>query len=136
MLKAVHRPPQVGRDFWGVLQIDPSRYRDGMTTTLLLASAAVMPRLKYVVAVDDDIDLYNLTQVIWAVCTRCDPKSDIQLMHGTMTSWLDPSSGGVTGKVFIDATKKKGFRGAMPGFPAPAMERAKALRSRAGKNRK
>ena len=136
MLKAVHRPPQVGRDFWGVLQIDPSRYREGMTTTLLLASAAVMPRLKYVIAVDDDINLYNLTEVIWAICTRCDPKSDIQLMEGTMTSWLDPSSGGVTGKLFIDATKKKGFRGAMPGFPTPALERAKALRSRASQYRK
>ena len=131
MLKAVHRPPQVGRDFWGVLQIDPARYRDGMTTTLLVASAAVMPRLKYVVAVDDDIDPYNLTEVIWAVCTRCDPKSDVQLVRGTMTSWLDPSSGGVTGKLLIDATKKKGFRGAMPGFPPAALARAQELRRRA-----
>jgi len=106
-----------------------------MTQTLLLATAAVMPRLKYVVAVDDDIDLYNLTEVIWAVCTRCDPKSDIQLVKGTMTSWLDPSSGGVTGKLFIDATKKQGFRGAMPGFPASALARAKALRSRASTGR-
>ena len=136
MLKAVHRPPQVGRDFWGVLQIDPARHRDGMTQTLLLATAAVMPRLKYVVAVDDDIDLYNLTEVIWAVCTRCDPKSDVQLVKGTMTSWLDPSSGGVTGKLFIDATKKQGFRGAMPGFPASALARAKALRSRAAQRGK
>ncbi len=37
MLKAVHRPPQVGRDFWGVLQIDRARQRAGMTMTLLLA---------------------------------------------------------------------------------------------------
>lgn len=131
MLKAVHRPPQVGRDFWGVLQIDPTRHRDGMTTTLLLASAAVMPRLKYVVAVDDDIDLYNLTDVVWAICTRCDPKVDVQLVKGTMTSWLDPSSGGVTGKLLIDATKKQGFRGAMPGFPAAALARARALRLKA-----
>ena len=131
MLKAVHRPPQVGRDFWGVLQIDPSRFRDGMTTTLLLASAAVMPRLKYVVAVDDDIDLYDLTKVVWAISTRCDPKADVQLVKGTMTSWLDPSSGGVTGKLLIDATKKKDFRGAMPGFPVAALLRARALRANA-----
>ena len=131
MLKAVHRPPQVGRDFWGVLQVDPSRHRDGMTTTLLLASAAVMPRLKYVIAVDDDIDPYNLTEVVWAICTRCDPKADVQLVKGTMTSWLDPSSGGVTGKLLVDATKKKGFRGAMPGFPSAALARAKALRANA-----
>lgn len=133
MLLALHRPPQIGRDFWGVLQLDPKRHRDGMTTTLLLATSAAMPRLKFIVAVDDDIDLYNLTEVMWAICTRCDPKDDVQLVRGTMTSWLDPSSGGVTGKLFIDATKKKGFRGAMPGFPEAALERAKALLAAAGK---
>lgn len=133
MLKALHRPPQIGRDFWGVLQLDPKRHRDGMTTTLLLATSAAMPRLKFVVAVDDDIDLYNMTEVLWAISTRCDPKEDVQLIRGTMTSWLDPSSGGVTGKLFIDATKKKDFRGAMPGFPAAALERAKALLAKAGR---
>lgn len=127
MLKAVHRPPQVGRDFWGVLQVDSKRHRDGMTMSLLLATSAVMPRLKYVVAVDEDIDPYDMTQVIWAVCTRCDPRTDLQTVTGTMTSWLDPSSGGVTGKVFIDATRKPGFRGAKPAFPPAAMERAMAL---------
>lgn len=132
MLKAVHRPPQVGRDFWGVLQVDSRRRRAGMTMTLLLASSAAMPRLKYVVAVDEDIDPYDMTQVIWAVCTRCDPKTDVQIVTGTMTSWLDPSSGGVTGKVFIDATRKEGFRGAKPRFAPEAMARAKALLAQAG----
>ena len=127
MLKAVHRPPQVGRDFWGVLQVDSKRYREGMTMTLLMASSAVMPRLKFVVAVDEDIDLYDMTQVIWAMSTRCDPKADMQMVAGTMTSWLDPSSGGVTGKVLIDATCKPGFRGIKPAFPAAAMNRARTL---------
>ena len=31
------------------------RHRDGMTTTLLLATSAAMPRLKFIVAVDDDM---------------------------------------------------------------------------------
>lgn len=127
LLKAVHRPPEVGRDFWGVLQIDPARARVGIVRTLLLATAAVMPRLKFVVAIDDDIDLYNLTDVIWAIATRCDPKADIETVTGTMTSWLDPSSGGLTGKVLFDATKKADFRGTIPGYPAAAMERAHEL---------
>ncbi len=131
MLKAVHRPPQVGRDFWGVLQVDSKRSRKGMTTTLLMATAAVMPRLKYVVVVDEDIDLFDMTQVIWAVSTRCDPKADIQIVRGTMTSWLDPSSGGLTGKVLIDATRKENFRGAKPAFPPAALQRAEELLERA-----
>ena len=115
------------RDFWGVLQIDPARARAGIVRTLPLATAAVMPRLKFVVAVDDDIDLYNLTDVIWAIATRCDPKADIETVTGTMTSWLDPSSGGLTGKVLFDATKKADFRGTIPGYPDAAMERAHEL---------
>jgi len=127
MLTAVHRPPQVGRDFWGVLQVDRNRYREGMTMTLLMASAAVMPRLKFVIAVDEDIDLYDMDQVVWAISTRCDPKADVQSVSGTMTSFLDPASGGYTGKLLIDATRKPSFRGEKPMFPAEAMDRARQL---------
>jgi 2,5-furandicarboxylate decarboxylase 1 len=129
LLKAVHRPPQVGRDFLGIIQIDPSRLREGVVNTLLLATAAVMPRLKFIIAVDDDIDLYDLTAVFWAVSTRCDPRVDVQMVSGTMTSWLDPSSGGLTGKVFFNATKKPGFRGEIPRFPVAAVTRMKNILS-------
>lgn len=125
LLTALHRPPSVGRDFVGILQINPKRLRRGIVKTLLLATAAVMPRLKFIICVDDDIDIYNMTDVMWAVATRCDPKDDVESVSGTMTSWLDPSSGGLTGKVFMDATKKEGFRGAIPAYPEASMERAK-----------
>src|SRR5207237_8926368 len=98
----------------------------GIVKTQLLATAAVMPRLKYVICVDDDIDIYNLTDVMWAVATRCDPKDDVETVSGTMTSWLDPSSGGLTGKIFFDATKKEGFRGLIPEYPEASMDRARA----------
>lgn len=127
LLKALHRPPQLGRDFIGVLQIDAQRLRPGIVRTLSLATAAVMPRLKYVIVVDEDIDLYDVDEVMWAVATRCDPKKDVAAVEGTMTSWLDPSSGGLTGKMFFDATKKDGFGGHMPGYPDAAMARAAEL---------
>jgi 2,5-furandicarboxylate decarboxylase 1 len=127
LLKGVHRPPELGRDFIAVLQINAQRVRPGIIRTLSLATAAVMPRLKYVIVVDDDIDLYNFSDVMWAVATRCDPKADMTMISGTMTSWLDPSSGGLTGKVLLDATKKAGFGGHIPGYPAEAMTRAAQL---------
>jgi UbiD family decarboxylase len=133
LLKALHRPPELGRDFIGVLQIDAQRLRPGIVRTLSLATAAVMPRLKYVIVVDADIDLYNVSDVMWAVATRCDPKADVATIAGTMTSWLDPSSGGLTGKVLFDATKKAGFGGHMPGYPEPAMARAAQLIKTASK---
>jgi UbiD family decarboxylase len=127
LLKAVHRPPGIGRDFLGVLQIDRTRLRPGIVRTLMLATAAVMPRLKFVIAIDDDIDLYDINDVMWAVCTRCDPKRDLASIAETMTSWLDPSSRGLTGKVFLDATRKGDFAGTIPGYPAEAMQRARTL---------
>ena len=133
LLKALHRPPELGRDFIGVLQINAQRLRPGIVRTLSLATAAVMPRLKYVIVVDDDIDLYNVNDVMWAVATRCDPKTDMAAISGTMTSWLDPSSGGLTGKVFFDATKKQGFGGHIPGYPGEAMARAEQLIKAASK---
>jgi 3-polyprenyl-4-hydroxybenzoate decarboxylase len=110
--------------------------RKGIVRTLMLATSAVMPRLKYVICVDDDIDIYNLTDVMWAVATRCDPKNDMAAVDGTMTSWLDPSSGGLSGKVFFDATKKEGFRGRLPTYPDESMNRARQLIAAAHRNQK
>jgi UbiD family decarboxylase len=127
LLVALHRPPSLARDFLAVLQINPKRARPGIIKTLMLATSAVMLRLKYVICVDDDIDIYNISDVMYAVATRCDPKIDVTLIEGTMTSWLDPSSGGLSGKVLFDATKKEGFRGKLPYYPDDAMERARQL---------
>jgi 3-polyprenyl-4-hydroxybenzoate decarboxylase len=73
---------------------------------------------------------------MWAVATRCDPKADVSLVEGTMTSWLDPSSQGLTGKVLFDATKKKGFSGHIPGYPDEAMKRMRGLIENAMKPRR
>jgi 4-hydroxy-3-polyprenylbenzoate decarboxylase/2,5-furandicarboxylate decarboxylase 1 len=126
-LVGVHRPPELGRDFVAVLMVNPERVRAGLVRNLLLATTAVMPRLKYVIAVDNDVDIYNFNDVMWAVATRCDPKVDIAIVEGTMTTNLDPSSGGFTGKVFFDATKKPDFRGNLPSYPSEAVSRAREL---------
>ncbi|MEI6469603.1 MAG: hypothetical protein WCO72_09025, partial [Betaproteobacteria bacterium] len=114
----------IGRDFVGIVQITSDKTRAGIVNTLLAATSAVMPRLKFVIAVDDDINPYDLTEVMWAVATRCDPNVDTQLIHNTMTSWLDPSSGGLTGKILINATKKENFRGEIPGYPDASLNKA------------
>lgn len=53
-----------------------------------LPAAAYMNR--FVVVVDDDVDSSDLGQVIWAMSTRCDPAVDIEVMHRTWGSRLDP----------------------------------------------
>ena len=45
---------------------------------------------RFVVAVDDDIDPTNLEQVLWAMCTRCDPVEDIDFIRRAWSGPLDP----------------------------------------------
>jgi UbiD family decarboxylase len=51
-------------------------------------AAAYMNR--FVIVVDDDVDPMNLDEVIWAVSTRCEPSEDIEIMHKSWGSKVDP----------------------------------------------
>lgn len=46
---------------------------------------------KYVVVVDDDIDVSNLDDLMWAVCSRSDPATSIDFIRGAWSTPLDPS---------------------------------------------
>ena len=46
---------------------------------------------KYVVVVDDDIDVSNLEELMWAVCSRSDPATSIDFIRGAWSTPLDPS---------------------------------------------
>jgi UbiD family decarboxylase len=127
MLVGLHRPPQIGRDLLVVLQVDTSRVPPGMVKTLMLATNAYMTRLKIVIAVDKAIDPYDMTDVMWAVAMHCDIKADVDVIRGTFTSWIDPSSRGLSGKLLLDATSKGDFAGKIPGYPDEALEKAGRL---------
>ncbi len=45
---------------------------------------------RFVVVVDDDVDPANLNEVLWAMCTRCDPAEDIDILRRTWSGPLDP----------------------------------------------
>jgi UbiD family decarboxylase len=46
---------------------------------------------KWSIVVDDDIDPSDWEDVLWALCTRCDPETSIEIVRGFLTSPLDPS---------------------------------------------
>jgi tetratricopeptide (TPR) repeat protein len=46
---------------------------------------------RFVVVVDDDIDPANLDEVVWAMCTRCDPERSIDIIRRTLGGPLDPA---------------------------------------------
>jgi 4-hydroxy-3-polyprenylbenzoate decarboxylase len=128
LVTALARPAYLARDFWCIVQTDPKKRRPGIIRNLLLAMTFMMPRQKYLVAVDDDIDINNITDVLWAISTRVDPARDTFTVAETGTGPLDPSSREValTSKLFIDATKKAHFRGVVSMPPNDVLERTRA----------
>ncbi|AAT42750.1 menaquinone biosynthesis decarboxylase [Picrophilus oshimae] len=63
---------------------------------------------KIVVIVDDDINIHDRSQVLWAIATRVDPASDVLIIPGTLTDSLDHTARTFNygSKMGIDATKK------------------------------
>ena len=64
--------------------------------------------VKYVIIVDDDIDVHNWADVIWAISTRVDPQRDTIIIDRTPIDYLDFSSPveNLGSKMGIDATAK------------------------------
>ena len=46
---------------------------------------------KFVVVVDDDVDITNAGEVIWAMGTRCNVREDVEVLKGVWTSPADPA---------------------------------------------
>ncbi|MFG1460058.1 MAG: menaquinone biosynthesis decarboxylase [Thermoplasmataceae archaeon] len=63
---------------------------------------------KIVLVVDDDINVHDRKQVIWAMGTRVDPERDVLIVPGTLTDSLDHASPIMNygSKMGIDATRK------------------------------
>ncbi|MDA0687639.1 MAG: 4-hydroxy-3-polyprenylbenzoate decarboxylase [Proteobacteria bacterium] len=63
---------------------------------------------KFVVVVDDDVDIRKWEDVIWAITTRMDPTRDTVLIDNTPIDYLDFASpvAGLGSKMGLDATNK------------------------------
>jgi 4-hydroxy-3-polyprenylbenzoate decarboxylase len=63
---------------------------------------------KFIIVVDDDIDVRDWKEVIWAITTRVDPVRDTLLVENTPIDYLDFASpvSGLGGKMGLDATNK------------------------------
>ncbi|MGY0219595.1 UbiD family decarboxylase [Endozoicomonadaceae bacterium StTr2] len=72
-----------------------------MTTAPGLISA------KTVIMVDDDVDPFDMYQVMWAMSCNMNPQFDVSLINGLPSVGLDPASvpTGITAKMVIDACR-------------------------------
>jgi 4-hydroxy-3-polyprenylbenzoate decarboxylase len=63
---------------------------------------------KFVIVCDDDIDVRNWREVVWALATRVDPGRDVLIAERTPIDYLDFASpvAGLGSKMGVDATNK------------------------------
>ena len=73
---------------------------------------------RWTIVVDDDIDPTNINDVIWAMCTRIDPREDIEILRGCWSTALDPMAYGAddprNARIVIDACKPWARRNTFP----------------------
>lgn len=81
---------------------------------------------RYVVVVDDDIDIYNADDVIWALATRSDPANSIEIIRRAWSGPLDPiipqGAKGFNSRALIDATRPYEWRDQFPPVNAVSSE--------------
>jgi UbiD family decarboxylase len=73
---------------------------------------------RFVVVVDDDIDPSDMDKVVWAMCTRFDPREGMETLRGCWSTALDPMAYGPddprNARVVIDACKPFKRRDSFP----------------------
>jgi 4-hydroxy-3-polyprenylbenzoate decarboxylase len=95
---------------------------------------------KYVIVVDDDVDVTNLDHLLWAMLTRTDPVHSIQFITGSWDSPADPALppdrravGNMTHSVaVIDACRPWHWRDRFPPTNTPSPEVARKAREKFG----
>ena len=116
--------PRSGTHFHCYLSV--RQRRAGEARQAMLGLLGWDPYLKAVIAVDDDVDITDDSEVLWAVATRFQPAEDIVMVERLPGSALDPSStpDGSTSRMGLDATRGPAFSGTRIRISAGARARA------------
>jgi len=79
---------------------------EGQGMNAILAAFSAEMYLKYVAIVDHDINVFDNSQVLWAISTRSQPDRNLVIIPPARGSDLDPScpTDGITSRLGIDAT--------------------------------
>lgn len=105
-VRAVHVPHNTCGGFMAFIQM--KKTSPGEPQIAIMATLGTEFYTKYVVVVDEDVDIFNQSDVMWALATRVQAEKDIHLIHGAKGAILDPTSDPKTytlTKMGIDATK-------------------------------
>jgi UbiD family decarboxylase len=92
-IRGVYSVPSAAGGFGMVVVSIEQRYAGHAAQTAALAAQCpgAAYYTKWIVVVDEDVDPTDIDQVIWAMSTRCDPASDIDILRNTWSTYLDPT---------------------------------------------
>ena len=92
-IKGVYCYPAAAASYGMIVVSMEQKYAGHVSQVLSIASqvAAGAYYTKWVVAVEEDVNPYDINQVLWAMSTRCNPVDDIDILRNTLSTWLDPT---------------------------------------------
>jgi 4-hydroxy-3-polyprenylbenzoate decarboxylase len=105
----------------------PGHARQALHVAAMCHAGAYLGRI--VVVVEDDIDITDLTEVMWAVVTRCDPETATEIIRRAWSGPIDPAihpdRKGHSSRLLIDACRPWEWRDRfpMPIGPSPEVKR-------------
>lgn len=106
---AVHVPHRTCGAFMAFVKM--KKIAQGEPQQAIMAALGTEFYTKYVIVVDEDVDIFDMSDVMWAVATRVRASSDIVFVPGCKAAILDPTSDPETftvTKMGIDATRPVG----------------------------
>ena len=107
-VKAVHFPISGCCRFNVYVSIEQKN--EGEAVSSALAALPLFDEIKHIIVVDDDIDVFNEREVLFALATRLQADKGVQIISNARGGTLDPSQVTTTmgSKMIIDATKPVG----------------------------
>ena len=107
---AVHVPTITCGAFMAIVQI--KKTAEGQPQQAIMAALGTETYCKIVVVVDEDVDIFNLSDVMWAVATRAGAQAAIGIRHPDLVY-----------KACLPAAR--GCQSAVMGGPSRSLERLK-----------
>lgn len=88
----VYNPPAGGGKLMTIMQIHKDNEADeGIQRQAAILALSAFKELKTVILVDDDVDIFDMNDVIWTLNTRFQGDKDIMVLSGMRNHPLDPS---------------------------------------------
>jgi len=104
-VRAVHVPHKTCGAFLAIVSM--KKVAEGEPKMAMLTALGTELYTKQVIVVDDDVDIFDMEDVMWAIATRVKAEKDILLVPGVKSAIIDPTSDPASftvTKMGIDAT--------------------------------